>query len=81
MSDIMSRLKTVICEQLDIEAEQIKLEAKFTDDLGADSLDTVELIMSIEDEFDIEIGDDKAADIITVQNAVEMIESKLKESA
>ena len=65
-------------EQLGVEADQVKPEAQFVNDLGADSLDTVELIMALEEEFDIEIPDDKAEKIKTVGEAVSYIEANAK---
>lgn len=71
MSNIQERVIKVIAEQLRLETSQIKLENAFVADLGADSLDTVELVMALEDEFDIEIPDDDAESITTVQAAVD----------
>lgn len=65
------KLKEIICEQLDAQEEEVKLESSFQDDLGADSLDIVELVMSIEDEFDVEIPDEEAEKLETVQDAVD----------
>ncbi len=67
------RVKDIIVEQLDVEEEQVTPEASFIDDLGADSLDTVELIMSIEEEFDVEIPDEEAEKIITVKDAISYV--------
>lgn len=67
------RIKQIIAEKLDIGIEQITDEAKFIDDLGADSLDVVELIMTLEDEFEIEITDEDAEKIATVRNAIDFI--------
>lgn len=64
------RVKEIIVEQLGVEEEQVTPEASFIDDLGADSLDTVELIMAIEEEFDVEIPDEEAEKIITVKDAI-----------
>ncbi|CAL4323063.1 Acyl carrier protein [Buchnera aphidicola (Neophyllaphis podocarpi)] len=69
MSNIKSRIKKIICEQLDLEENKIKNDSSFVDDLGADSLDTVELIMAFEEEFNIEIKDEDAENITTVQEA------------
>jgi acyl carrier protein len=69
------RIKEIIAEKLEIGMEQVTDEAKFIDDLGADSLDVVELIMTLEDEFDIEITDEQAEKIMTVRNAIEFIKS------
>ncbi len=69
------KIKELIAEKLDINIEQITDEAKFIDDLGADSLDVVELIMTLEDEFGIEITDEDAEKIQTVRNAIDFIKS------
>ena len=66
MSDIESRVKKVIVEQLGVKEEDVRAEASFIDDLGADSLDTVELVMALEEEFDTEIPDEEAEKIRTV---------------
>ncbi|NPA13048.1 MAG: acyl carrier protein [Aquificae bacterium] len=70
------RIKEIIAEQLGVDVEKITPEAKFTDDLGADSLDVVELIMAFEEEFDIEIPDEDAQKITTVGDVIEYIKSK-----
>ena len=72
---IEEKVQTIVCEQLGVSAEEVKLEASFIDDLGADSLDTVELVMAFEEEFDIEIPDEEAEAIQTVKNAVDYINS------
>jgi acyl carrier protein len=64
----------VVAEQLSIEASEIKLESRFTEDLGADSLDVVELVMALEEKFDLEIPDEQAEGIKTVQDAIKFIE-------
>jgi acyl carrier protein len=69
------RIKEIIAEKLEIGLEQVTDEAKFIDDLGADSLDVVELIMTLEDEFEIEITDEQAEKIMTVRNAIDFIKS------
>ena len=69
------RVKSVIVDQLSVEADEVTLEASFIDDLGADSLDVVELIMGLETEFDIEIPDEDAEKISTVGDAVEYIKN------
>ena len=74
MSEIQEKVKAIICEQLDVEAEAVVLEASFVDDLGADSLDQVELIMAMEEEFDVSIPDEDAEKIVTVKDAIEYIE-------
>jgi acyl carrier protein len=73
MSDIAERVKKIVVEHLGVEAAQVKEEAKFIDDLGADSLDTVELVMAFEEEFGIEIPDDAAEKIQTVGDAIGFI--------
>ncbi|CAM3325825.1 acyl carrier protein [Empedobacter falsenii] len=74
MSDITSRVKAIIVDKLGVDESEVTLEASFTNDLGADSLDTVELIMEFEKEFDIQIPDDQAEKISTVGQAVTYIE-------
>ena len=75
---VEERVKNIIVEQLRVEPEQVKPEAQFVNDLGADSLDTVELIMALEEEFDIEIPDEQAEKIKTVGEAIEHIKAKAK---
>lgn len=70
------KVKEIIVDQLGVDAEQVKAEARFVEDLGADSLDTVELVMAFEEEFGIEIPDEDAEKIRTVTEAVEYIRSK-----
>ena len=74
---VEDRVQKIVCEQLGVSAEEVKLEASFIDDLGADSLDTVELVMAFEEEFEIEIEipDEEAEAIQTVKNAVDYINS------
>ena len=74
MSDISSRVKAIIVDKLGVDENEVVPEASFTNDLGADSLETVELIMEFEKEFDIQIPDDQAENIITVGQAIEFIE-------
>jgi acyl carrier protein len=74
MSDISSRVKAIIVDKLGVDENEVVPAASFTNDLGADSLDTVELIMEFEKEFDIQIPDDQAENIITVGQAIEFIE-------
>ena len=73
MSDTADRVKKIVVEHLGVDADKVKTEASFIDDLGADSLDTVELVMAFEEEFGIEIPDDAAETIQTVGNAVDFI--------
>ncbi len=75
MSDIAKRVKSLIVEKLGVEESEVTPEASFTNDLGADSLDTVELIMELEKEFDISIPDEQAEKIQTVGQAIEYIEA------
>jgi|TARA_B110000305_G_scaffold162919_1_gene180253 acyl carrier protein len=70
---IEERVQKIVCEQLGVSQEEVKSEASFIDDLGADSLDTVELVMAFEEEFEIEIPDEEAENIQTVKNAVDYI--------
>jgi len=70
---VEERVQKIVCEQLGVSQEEVKLEASFIDDLGADSLDTVELVMAFEEEFEIEIPDEEAEGISTVKNAVDYI--------
>ncbi len=74
--EIFEKVKEIVLEQLDVKAEDVKPEASFANDLGADSLDTVELVMALEEEFDIEIPDEDAEKIDTVQKAVDFIKAK-----
>ena len=76
-NNIEERVKEIIAEQLGIEPRQIKLESKFVEDLGADSLDVVELIMAFEEAFNIEIPDEDAEKIQTVKDVVDYIKAKL----
>lgn len=78
MADLYSEVKSIIAEKLNVEEADIKPESSFIDDLGADSLDTVELIMKFEEVFDIEIPDEESVKIKTVQDAVDFIKSKGK---
>ena len=74
MSDISSRVKAIIVDKLGVDENEVVPEASFKNDLGADSLDTVELIMEFEKEFDIQIPDDQAENIVSVGQAIEFIE-------
>jgi len=78
MSDIEQRVRKIVSEQLGTDDDKIKNESSFIDDLGADSLDTVELVMALEEEFDTEIPDDEAEKITTVQQAIDYINKNLK---
>ncbi|RLV58820.1 acyl carrier protein [Parashewanella curva] len=73
MSNIEERVKKIIIEQLGVKEEDVKPAASFVDDLGADSLDTVELVMALEEEFDTEIPDEEAEKITTVQAAIDYV--------
>lgn len=75
--DIELKVKTAVAEQLDINVEDISNDASFMNDLGADSLDLVELVMSFENDFDITIPDDDSSEITTVQKAIDYVKSKL----
>ncbi len=77
MSSVQERVTKIIVEQLGVGEDQVTLEASFVDDLGADSLDTVELVMALEEEFDVEIPDDEAEKIATVQQAVTFVEGNV----
>ncbi|HEY8529918.1 MAG: acyl carrier protein [Paenibacillaceae bacterium ZCTH02-B3] len=76
MSDVFERVKRIIVERLGVEESEVTPEASFKDDLGADSLDVVELVMELEDEFDLEISDEDAEKITTVGEVVQYIESR-----
>ena len=76
MSDIEEQVKKIVVEHLGIDESKVTPEARFIDDLGADSLDTVELVMAFEEKFSIEIPDDAAETILTVKNAIDFIKSK-----
>ncbi|BBA52678.1 acyl carrier protein [Fusobacterium varium] len=73
---MLDKIREIVVEQLGVDAEQVTPEANFVEDLGADSLDTVELIMAFEEEFDVEIPDTDAEKIKTVQDVMDYIESK-----
>ena len=72
--NVEEKVQQIVCEQLGVSPEEVKPEASFIDDLGADSLDTVELIMQLEEEFGLEIPDESAEKMTTVQSAVDYIE-------
>ena len=78
---IFEKVKEIVAEQLGVKPEEVTPEANFANDLGADSLDTVELVMALEEEFDIEIPDEEAEKILTVQQAVDFINDKVAASA
>ena len=75
MSDVLNKVVDIVCGQLSVDKADVNPESSFVEDLGADSLDTVELVMTFEEEFDVEIPDDEAEKITTIQSAVEWIES------
>ncbi len=76
--DVESKVKEIIVEQLGVDEAQVNAEASFIDDLGADSLDTVELVMAFEEKFDIEIPDEDAEKMRTVGDAIEYLKGKLE---
>ena len=76
MSDVLDRVKKIVIQHLDVDEDKVTANAHFIDDLGADSLDNVELVMAFEEEFDIEIPDDAAENIQTVGDAVKFISEK-----
>ncbi len=78
MSDIEQRVKKIVSEQLGASDADVKNESSFVDDLGADSLDTVELVMALEEEFDCEIPDEDAEKITTVQQAIDYVNANVK---
>lgn len=78
MADVDAKVKKIISEQLGVPEGDVKLESSFVNDLGADSLDTVELVMALEEEFGVEIPDEDAEKIATVQNAIDYIKAKAK---
>jgi acyl carrier protein len=75
MSNVEDRVKKIVVEQLGVKDDEVTFEASFVDDLGADSLDTVELVMALEEEFECEIPDDEAEKITTVQQAVDYVKA------
>ena len=80
MSNIQEQVKQIVAEQLGVKVEEVTNEASFVDDLGADSLDTVELVMALEEEFDTEIPDEEAEKITTVQLAIDYVKDKNTDS-
>ena len=78
MENIEQRVKKIVAEQLGVNESEIKIESSFVDDLGADSLDTVELVLALEEEFECEIPDEEAEKITTVQQAIDYVNAHLK---
>lgn len=78
MDNIVERVRKIVAEQLGVNEADIKNESSFVDDLGADSLDTVELVMALEEEFDCEIPDEEAEKITTVQQAIDYVQTNKK---
>jgi len=78
VSNIEERVKKIVAEQLGVKLEDVKNESSFVDDLGADSLDTVELVMALEEEFETEIPDEEAEKISTVQAAIDYVTANAK---
>ena len=74
MSEVLNKVVDIVCDQLSVSKDDVNPESSFVEDLGADSLDTVELVMAFEEEFNLEIPDDEAEKITTIQSAVEWIE-------
>ena len=81
MENIEARVKKIVAEQLGVNEAEVKIESSFVDDLGADSLDTVELVMALEEEFECEIPDEEAEKITTVQQAVDYVSVHLKSNS
>ena len=75
MSNIEERVRKLVCEQLGVKEDEVTIEASFVEDLGADSIDAVELIMNIEDEFSVEVSDEEAQNIKTVGDLVKYVEA------
>lgn len=80
MASVEERVKKIIVEQLGVKNDEVTNEASFVDDLGADSLDTVELVMALEEEFGVEIQDDEAEKITTVQQAIDYIKDHMQDA-
>ena len=80
MSSIEEQVKAIVAEQLGVKADEVTNNASFVDDLGADSLDTVELVMALEEEFETEIPDEDAEKITTVQQAIDFVTSRSSDS-
>jgi len=81
MSSVEERVKKVVAEQLSVNSAELSNDASFVEDLGADSLDTVELVMALEEEFETDIPDEKAEEIATIQQAIDYIDAYLKEES
>ncbi len=79
MSDIVERVRKIVVEQLGVKEDEVSAESSFVDDLGADSLDTVELVMALEEEFETEIPDEDAEKITTVQQAIDFVTARQSE--
>ncbi len=79
MSSIEEQVKSIVAEQLGVKEDEVTNDASFVDDLGADSLDTVELVMALEEEFETEIPDEDAEKITTVQQAIDFVNSRKKD--
>ena len=77
MSEVLDKVVDIVCSQLTVSKDDVTSESSFVEDLGADSLDTVELVMAFEEEFGLEIPDDEAENITTIQSAVDWIENNL----
>ena len=80
MSSIEEQVKSIVAEQLGVKEDEVTNDASFVDDLGADSLDTVELVMALEEEFETEIPDEEAEKITTVQQAIDFINARQSEA-
>nr|YP_009257561.1 acyl carrier protein [Coeloseira compressa]ANH09644.1 acyl carrier protein [Coeloseira compressa] len=80
LTSTLNKVKNIIIEQLGVEEKDVTLSANFSTDLGADSLDTVELVMAIEEEFAIDIPDDEAANIVTLEQAVKFIDDAVQKN-
>ena len=80
MSTVEERVKTIVCEQLGVKESEVQNNSSFVEDLGADSLDTVELVMALEEEFETEIPDEEAEKITTVQHAIDYIRARQSEA-
>jgi len=80
VDNIEQRVKKIVAEQLGVNESEIKIESSFVDDLGADSLDTVELVMALEEEFECEIPDEEAEKITTVQQAIDYVNAHVKKA-